>query len=65
MSLNVNPPAPEMRIVRIAHSGRAVYAAHQGDELAILDDPYARQPKLTGERIKLADAQLQIGRAHV
>lgn len=47
-----------MRIVRIAHSGRAVYAAQQGDELAILDDPYARQPKLTCERIKLADAQL-------
>ena len=47
-----------MRIVRIAHAGRAVHAVHEGDELAILDDLFAVRPKLTGERITLAGEQL-------
>jgi 2-keto-4-pentenoate hydratase/2-oxohepta-3-ene-1,7-dioic acid hydratase in catechol pathway len=47
-----------MRIVRIAHAGRAVHAVHEGDELAILGDLFVERPRLTGERIPAADVQL-------
>lgn len=35
-----------------------MHAVRQGDELAVLDDLFAQRPKLTGERIALAGAQL-------
>lgn len=47
-----------MRVCRIAHAGGTDYASWEGEEFAVLDDPFAQRPRHTGTRIPAAGARL-------
>ncbi|WP_430296204.1 fumarylacetoacetate hydrolase family protein [Sinomonas sp. B1-1] len=47
-----------MRICRIAHAGGTSYASWEGEEFAVLADPFAPRPRHTGTRISPAVARL-------
>ncbi|AMM32008.1 5-carboxymethyl-2-hydroxymuconate delta-isomerase [Sinomonas atrocyanea] len=47
-----------MRVCRIAHADGTDYASWEGEEFAVLDDPFAHRPRHTGARIPAAGARL-------
>ncbi|MGT2463715.1 fumarylacetoacetate hydrolase family protein [Sinomonas atrocyanea] len=47
-----------MRVCRIAHAGGTDYASWEGEEFAVLDDPFAHRPRHTGARVPAAGARL-------
>ncbi|MGY3566074.1 fumarylacetoacetate hydrolase family protein [Sinomonas sp. RB5] len=47
-----------MRVCRIAHADGTDYASWEGEEFAVLDDPFAHRPRHTGARVPAAGARL-------